>query len=120
MNLSCLYCLFYLQDADDAVGQTSTPLPPKRVRLSQSSSTDSTTAAAIVAEGMISAVCQLKDQRKKESDEHDSFGNYVASEIRSLPNRDAACRVRFKVMRCLMDAIEEEKAIYVDVQDFIE
>lgn len=114
LNLTRFFKPYLLQDTDDAVAQTSTPIPPKRARFSHSTSTaaNSTTAAAIVAEGMRSAVSQLKDHRKKEDDELDSFGKYIASEIRSLSDREAACRVRFKVMRCVMDAIEEEKQIF--------
>lgn len=108
LNLTRFFKPYLLQDTDDAVAQTSTPIPPKRARFSHSTST----AAAIVAEGMRSAVSQLKDHRKKEDDELDSFGKYIASEIRSLSDREAACRVRFKVMRCVMDAIEEEKQIF--------
>lgn len=111
MNLSCFLNLYFFQDTDDATSQTFTPIPPKRARFLQSqlATANLTSAATIVAEGMRSAVSQLKDHRKKEDDEFDSFGKYIASEIRSLSDREAAFRVRFKVMRCAMDAIEEDK-----------
>lgn len=91
---------------------TSTPTPQisKRRRLSQSSSVTgtSTSAAFIVAEGMKDAVEQLKQQRQKREDEFDAFGKYVATELRSLGDPNAAQRVRFKVARYLMDCIEYE------------
>lgn len=76
-----------------------TPQIMKRRRLSQSSSViaNSSSAAHIVAEGMKDAVNQLKEQRQKREDEFDTFGKYIATELRSLSDPNAARRVRFKL-----------------------
>lgn len=77
--------------------------------ISQSSTTaNSLSAAYIVAEGMKDAANQLKEQRQMCGDEFDVFGEYVASELRSLSDPQSAQRVRFKVGRFLMDCIEAE------------
>lgn len=59
----------------------------------------------------------LKNRKTEREDEFDTFGKYIATEFRSLPDRTAAQRVRFKLARCLMDSIEAEnninKPVYV-------
>lgn len=56
----------------------------------------------------MNAVNQFNEQRQEREDEFDLFGKYIASEIRSLSDPNAARRVRFRMVRCLMDSIDAE------------
>lgn len=64
---------------------------------------------------MKEAVHELKNRQTEREDEFDTFGKYIATELRSMSDPSAAQRVRFKLARCLMDAIENEnnKQIFV-------
>lgn len=68
---------------------------------------------------MQTAVTRLQEGRKRTDDEFDAFGRYIAHELRSLNNAEAAQRIRFRVARCLMDSIEAEYApqyVYIQAQ----
>lgn len=62
----------------------------------------------IVIKGMKEAVNDLKNRQTHRDDEFDTFGRYIATELRSMADSSAAQRVRFKLARCLMDGIEAE------------
>lgn len=95
--------------SNETVERSATPIQPSRkhARTTQSVSEQSTSAATIVAKGMKDAVNQLKE-RDPVPDGFDSFGKFVASEIRAIRDAEIARRVRFKVNRFLLDTIEEE------------
>lgn len=78
-----------------------------RSSLSDVSNSNSSSAATIVADGMREAVQQLRIS-KASDDEFDTFGRYVATELRSLNNVNVARKIRLKINRFLMDLIEGE------------
>lgn len=89
---------------------SKTPEISELRRLSQSSSeaTTSSSATSIVSEGMKYSANELEVQRQPRLNEFDVFGNYIATELRSISDPNAAQRIRFKVARCLMECIEAE------------
>lgn len=96
--------------------KTNTSQTSKRRRMSESSSVTVTSSAAhIIADGMKDAVNPLKEQREEREDVFDTFGKYVATELRSLADPNYARQVRVKLARCLMDCIEfqPEENIYL-------
>lgn len=87
--------------------KTNSPQISKCRRLSESSSVTVTSSAAhIVAEEIKEAVNPLKGQSEEREDVFDTFGKYIATELRSLSDPSYARQVRVKLARCLMDCIE--------------
>lgn len=46
-------------------------------------------------------------QKMEESDSFQAFGNFVATELRKIPNQTAANNIQRKVQRKLLDCIED-------------
>lgn len=65
---------------------------------------------------MRAAVDSFK-QSKKEQCEFEVFGNYLASELRSLEDIPMARRIKSKLNRFFLDAVDEEKQQMFILQD---
>lgn len=68
----------------------------------------SLSAANIVAQGMNNAIAKLVERKKnsdaRSDDKYSVFGDYIASELRSIINPDIAKKIQFKLNRTLIDS----------------
>lgn len=94
-------------DAMDKTPRTNRKTPSICSVASGQSSSHS--AASIIAESMQSAAQSLQQSKQQSADEFDTFGKYLASELRALDNIAMARRIKLKVNRFFLDAVEEEQ-----------
>lgn len=74
-----------------------------------SGQSSSHSAASIIAESMKSAAQSFQQSKQQSADEFDTFGKYLASELRALDNIGMARRIKLKMNRFFLDAVEEEQ-----------
>lgn len=60
---------------------------------------------------MKAAVETLNQSKQQVCDEFDAFGKFLASELRSLDDIAMARRIKHKLNRFFLDAVEEEQQI---------
>lgn len=60
---------------------------------------------------MKAAVESFNHSKQQACDEFEAFGKFLASELRSLDDIAMARRIKHKLNRCFLDAVDEEQQI---------